>query len=421
MNNTQYKQRRAEFCKLMKKESFALLTSGFAPYKGKDQLHPFFVNRNFYYLTGLQRERFVLVLLNSEKSHYEFLFIEEPSDYATKWLGSRLTKAEASEISGINELNIFYMDSLDGFIANRILMDSRSSIVKQPRHLYLDLFREYLMKKPSSLIRFNHIIETYPELKIKDANPILDEQRRLKSSSEVEEIRKAIGYTNKGIQALQKTVKPGMNERQLEALFEYTIKMAGSSGVSFETISASGKNATILHYVDNNQEIKNNTLILNDLGALSNEYAADITRTYPANGKFTVRQKEIYSIVLHTNKEIIKMVKPGVTFKELNVKAYDLLAEGLIKLGKIKEKSELTKYYYHSIGHYLGLDVHDVGSNLKALEPGAIITVEPGLYIEEEAIGIRIEDDVLVTENGCINLSEEIIKEIDDIEAYMKK
>ena len=421
MKKTQYIQRRADFCKEMKSESFALITSGFAPYKGKDQLHSFFVNRNFFYLTGLQRERFVLILLNGENSHFEFLFIEEPSDYATKWLGSRMTKTEASEISGIEEKYIHYLNDLDSFIANRILLDSRTALIKKPNNLYLDLFREYLMKKPSSLIRFANVIETYPELSINDLNPITDELRRIKSSSEIEELRKAISYTNSGIKAMMNYAKPGINERELDALFEYSIKMAGSNGPSFNTICASGKNATVLHYENNDSEIENNSLILTDLGALSNEYAADITRTYPANGKFTERQAEIYNIVLKTNKEIINLIKPGVTFKDINQRAYEILAEGMINLGKIKEKSELSKYYYHSVGHYLGLDVHDVGSNLKPFEPGVVITVEPGLYIEEEGIGIRIEDDVLVTENGNINLSEEIIKEIDDIEKFMKK
>ena len=421
MNKTEFIQRRRAFSKAMDDLSFALLTSGFAPYKGKDQLHPFFVNRNFYYLTGIERERFVLVVIRDGSEHVEYLFIEEPSEYATKWLGSRMTKEEASEVSGIEESNIYYLENFDSFIAARILLDSRHALVKKPRKLYLDLFKEYLMKKPSGFTRFEHIIESYPELKVKDANPILDELRRIKSDAEVNEIRKAIGYTNEGIKALFKNAKPGINEREQEALFEFSIKMAGSEGLSFNTISASGKNATILHYENNDCIIENNTLILNDLGALSHQYAADITRTYPANGKFTTRQKEIYQVVLDVNKAIIEMVKPGLTFKDMNDLANDMIAEGLIKLGKIQEKSDFSKYYYHSIGHYLGLDVHDVGSNMLPLEKGVIITVEPGLYIEEEQIGIRIEDNVLVTEDGCINLSKDIIKEIDDIEAFMKK
>ncbi len=421
MKNIDFIKRRAAFSKEMKDDSFALLYSGKAPFKSKDQNYPFTINRNFYYLTGLRRENFSLLLLKHGDKHFEFLFIEEPSDYATKWLGSRLTKEEASEISGIANENIYYVTDFDAFIHNRVLMDSRYALSKVPSHLYLDLFRQYVMEEPASMTTFKKIINSYPELKIKDANSILDELRRLKNDTEAEEIRKAIGYTNKGILAMMHQVHVGMNERELESLFEYTIKNAGSKGISFGTIIASGKNATVLHYEDNNCIIQDGNLVLTDLGALSNEYAADITRTYPANGKFTETQKKYYQLVLDVNKEIISMIKPKVTLADLNAKASEMLAEGMIKLGKIKEKSEITKYYYHGIGHYLGLDVHDVGTYSKALEPGVVLTVEPGIYVSEEGIGIRIEDNVLVTSDGHDNLSKEIIKEIKDIEAFMKK
>ena len=421
MNNSELIKRRELYAKGMENNSFSLVYAGKAKYKSKDQAYPFTTNKNFFYLTGLRREKFTLLIRNSEASHFEFLFIEEPSEYATKWLGSRMTKEEASEISGINTKNIFYLKDFDAFVAGRILMDSRVAIAKLPDNLYLDLFRQYTMTKPDSLEVFSKIIETYPELAIKDACTILDDIRRLKSESEVLETSKAIEYTNKGIQAMMKRVKPGVNERELEALFDYTIKVAGAEGTSFNTICASGKNATILHYEDNNQVIEDNTLLLTDLGALSNNYSADITRTYPANGKFTERQKQFYQIVLDVNKEIISLIKPGIFLGELNTKANELLAEKMIKLGKIKDKTELQKYYYHSIGHYLGIDVHDVGTYKTKLEPGVIITVEPGIYVGDEGIGIRIEDDVLVTEDGHINLSKDIIKEIDEIEAFMKK
>jgi len=277
------------------------------------------------------------------------------------------------------------------------------------------------MEQPASLVVFKKVIDTYPELKIKDATTILDDLRRIKTEVEAEEIRKAIGYTNSGIQAMMKAVHPGMNERELESLFEFSVKNSGSKGISFNTIAASGKNATVLHYEDNNCLIQAGNLVLTDLGALSNEYAADITRTYPANGKFSERQKQFYQLVLNVNETIITSIKPGVMLSELNALATDMLAEGMIKLGKIKEKSEISKYYYHGIGHFLGLDVHDVGTYTKPLEPGVVITVEPGIYVSEEGIGIRIEDNVLVTETGRENLSKQIIKEIDEIEAFMKK
>lgn len=421
MKKTEFIKRREAFAKEMNKNSFALLYSGKAAHKTRDQYYPFTVSKNFYYLTGLQRQNFTLLILNEKNSHFEFLFIEEPSEFAAKWIGSRMTKEEANEISGIPVTNIFYLKDFDGFVANRVLLDSRQTITSIPKNLYLDMYRQYTMAKPAALTIFSKIISAYPELRILDACEIVDDLRRVKSNSEVEEIKKAISYTYSGIKAMMNNIEPGKNEREQESLFEFAIKKAGSEGLSFDTICAGGQNATVLHYVDNNTVIEDNTLVLNDLGALSNEYAADITRTFPANGKFTERQKQFYQIVLDVNKTVIKAVKPGVYMSELNELANNLLAEGLIKLGKIKDKTELQKYYYHSIGHYLGLDVHDVGTYKKKLEPGVIITVEPGLYIADEGIGIRVEDDVLVTKDGSINLSKEIIKEIDEIEEFMKK
>lgn len=421
MKQNEYKIRRDSFFQQMDENSFALFSSGKAPFKLKDQVYPFAVNRNFYYLTGLMRENFILLLLRDKLSFYAFLFIEEPSEYATKWLGNRMTKEEASKISGIRVESIMYLREFDEFIAKRILIDTRSAVASMPNKLYLDLSKEHVMKKPFGLISFQTIVDVYPELQILDASTIIDNLRRIKSTYEIDEIKKAIHYTNKGIQALMKNVKAGMNEGQLEALFEYTIKVEGSKGTSFNTISASGKNATVLHYEDNNCVIKNNTLVLTDLGALSSNYAADITRTYPANGVFTNQQKQFYQLVLDVNKTIIDMIKPGVYISDLNKKATNLLAEGMKKLGKITNSQDIIKYYYHSVSHYLGLDVHDVGTYNLPLEPGVVLTVEPGIYVGDEAIGIRIEDDILVTETGYINLSEEIIKEIEDIELFMKK
>ena len=421
MKNTEFISRRKAFADEMFEDSFALFFSGAEKHKTRDQFFPFQVSKNFYYLTGLERQNFKLLILNTQEEFYDFLFIEEPSDYATKWLGARMTKEEASEISGINIERIFYLNQVDSFLSSRILLDSRITIASVPDILYLDLYHEYKMQKANAQVVFSKVIELYPQLQIMDSDPIIDELRRVKSEVEVDEVRKAINYTKKGIEAIMEASAPNKNERELESLFEYTIKNVGSEGTSFDTICASGKNATVLHYVDNNSNIEDNTLILNDLGALSHQYAADITRTFPANGKFTERQLEVYNVVLSVNKAIIEMVKPGLYLSDLNNKANDLLAEGLIQLGKIKEKSELGKYYYHSIGHLLGLDVHDVGTSKKQLVPGVIITVEPGLYLGDEGIGIRIEDDILVTKDGHENLSKDIIKEAKAIEEFMKK
>ena len=216
--------------------------------------------------------------------------------------------------------------------------------------------------------------------------------------------------------------KPGLKEYELEAYFDFECKRSGAKDLAFSTIAAAGKNATILHYVSNDSEIKENDLILFDLGAQWNLYNADITRTFPANGKFTDRQKEVYEAVLRVNKAVIEKIKPGIVYKELNAWAKDLIAEECIKLGIIKEKEEVSKYYWHSIGHNLGLNTHDLEPQGRefVFEKGMVFTVEPGIYISEEGIGIRIEDDVLVTENGCEVLTKDMIKEVKDIEEFMK-
>ncbi|MDY0140208.1 MAG: Xaa-Pro aminopeptidase [Candidatus Izemoplasmatales bacterium] len=421
MNSNEFIERRKILIDELLDNSFALLASGEAMHKTWDQFHKYIPNRNFFYLTGLMRENFVLFLAKDDSQIHEYIFIEEASDYANKWLGKRLTKQEVSEISGIDINNILYVQEFRNFIASRVLTDSRASLLsKVPENLYLDMFRYRKMKKPVSFNFFSEIIDNYPELYIKDLGGLISDMRRIKTKAEVLEIQKAIDYTQKGIEAIWKNAKPGINEAQLEALFEYTIKVEGSKGVSFDTIVASGKNGTVLHYVENDQKIEDNSLVLLDLGALSNLYAGDISRTFPVNGKFTERQSEFYQMVLDVNKKTIEMIKPGVYVRELNDFARDMLAEGMIRLGKIKEKSEISKYYYHNVSHYLGLDVHDVGTYSQPLSPGAVITVEPGIYIEEEAIGIRIEDDVLVTSKGHENLSKNIIKEIKDIEDFMK-
>jgi Xaa-Pro aminopeptidase len=422
MIKNEYVNRRHWLCETLEDQSFALFSAGEAKHKSLDQNFKYFPERNFFYLTGLTREKFILLLAKNKGALIDYIFIEEPSEYADKWLGKRMTKEEVSKISGIDVKRVLYLKDFDDFINGRLMTDSRQLLLKKvPQILYLDMYRAQAMTKPISFNTFGRLVDQYPELHLKNINDLVAKLRRKKSQLEVDEIKKAIQYTKAGIYGIFDYAKSGVNERELEAVFDYHIKLAGSSGRSFDTIVASGKNATVLHYVDNNSKIKNNQLVLLDLGALSNQYAADISRTFPVNGKFTKRQAELYQMVLDVNKETIKRVKPGIYVKELNDFAKDALAEGMIKLGKIKEKSEITKYYYHGVSHYLGLDVHDVGTYSKKIMPGVVLTVEPGVYIEEEGIGIRIEDNVLVTEDGHENLSQDIIKEIEDIEAYFNK
>lgn len=420
MNVAVLKRHRESLLNEMKDSSFALFYSGSAPHKTQDQTYVYTPNRNFYYLTGLKRENFVLVLIKGAQRTFEFLFIEEPSDYATKWLGKRLTKEEASEISGIDVNQIRYVDQFQSFVSTSILSNNRGALIKKPENLYLDLYRFKPFVQPISLEKSSFILLSYPEIAVQSINEIIDLQRMIKSEEEIKEIQTAISYSKFAIESVMKHAQPGMNERELEAHYEYALKLAGSNGTSFDSIIASGKNATVLHYIDNNSVTEDKQLVLMDLGALSNVYASDISRTFPLNGVFTPRQRQLYEIVLKANKMSIEFVKPGITWPELNQYAKNILAEECKKIGLIKEIDEISKYYYHNVSHFLGLDVHDVGSYLEPLKPGIVLTIEPGLYVEEEGIGIRIEDNILITEDGRINLSESILKEVKDIEAFKK-
>ena len=215
--------------------------------------------------------------------------------------------------------------------------------------------------------------------------------------------------------------KSGIKEYELEAYFDFICKKNGVKDFAFKTIAAAGKNATVLHYVTNDSELKDGDLILFDLGAQYKYYNGDISRTFPINGKFTERQKEVYNAVLRVNEKVIKEMKPGVKFVDLNKKAKDWISEECISLGLMTEKDDVSKFYYHSIGHSLGMDTHDIELENRdvTFEPGMIYTVEPGIYIENESIGIRIEDDVLITEDGNEVLTKEMIKTVEEIEAFM--
>ncbi len=421
MDNKLFMERRNAIIDAMNVQAFTLLFSGQAPHKTADQRYHYEPNRNFYYLTGITRENMILLLVRGKSARFVYLFIEEPSEYATKWIGSRMTRQEASALSGIPETNILYLQDFEDFLSSHVLSDSRKALIQMPETLYLDLYRDKPLSRPASLEYSEKLIENYPELRIRAINSVIESLRMIKSAEEIEAIRVAIEHTRKGIEAIFAHASAGVSEHSLDALFDYTIRMDGSSGLAFDSIVAGGKRATILHYGENNRVVNDNELILLDLGALSGLYAADISRTFPANGKFTSRQKALYGLVLSVNKEIISMIKPGIMVSALNLKAKELLGRGLLKMGMIKDVQEIDNYYYHNVSHYLGLDVHDVGTYQVPLKPGVVLTVEPGIYVEAEGIGIRIEDDVLVTEDGSQVLSENIVKEIEDVERLVNR
>lgn len=395
--------------------SAVILFAGKAPVKSADEKYQFTPNRNFYYFTGIDEEEHILLMKKTNGKIEEVLFIKEIDEVKERWIGKSIRPDEVREVSGIktvkfkNELKAILNKSFNKF-------DSIS--------VYLDLNKEDYDDVTSVEHQFaKELRDKYPSVNIRNVYPKVIPLRKVKCNEEVDNIQKAIDITIEGVKNIMKNVKSGMKEYELEAYFEFICRSMGTRDYAFKTIAASGKNATILHYVDNNSVVKDNDLILFDLGAQYKYYNGDITRTFPVSGKFTERQKEVYNAVLRVNERVIKAVKPGVKFQDLNKQSKKWIAEECIKLGIIKKEEEVTKYYWHSIGHSLGLDTHDLDTPDRdtVFKEGMIWTVEPGIYIEEESIGIRIEDDVLVTSDGVKVLTDGMIKTVEDIEEFMKR
>ena len=410
-----FKNNRAELLKRIKDNSIVVLFAGNAPKKTADESYQFTPNRNFYYSTGVSEESHILLMSKINGIEKSTLFIKDIDEELERWNGKSIRKEEASEISGVDEVK--FNSQFDGEI-HRLLF------LKEEVNLYLDLERDRIISSSSIANEFaKNMVSKYPQVMIKNIFSIFGELRLVKSEEEIDNIRKAISITIEGIEALMKNAKAGMKEYELEAYFDFVCKSNGVKDLAFKTIAAAGKNAATLHYVANDAQLNDGDLIQFDLGAQYKFYNADISRAFPVNGKFTDRQKDVYNAVLKVNEEIINSIKPGITFKEVNKKATDLIAEECIRLGLIKDKSEVSKYYFHSIGHSLGLDTHDLETPNRDItfKEGVVYTVEPGIYIEEENIGIRIEDDILVTKDGIINLTSAMIKTVEEIESFMSE
>lgn len=409
-----FESRRQKILDKMEKNSIAVLYSGIEHHVSADEYDLFTAqaNRNFFYLTGLRRDNMVLLMDKCVEPARTMLFIEEADPLMERWYGRKVTEEEAIEISGIDDVKF-----IDEFESTMDMLMTREDVYTA----YFDTYRHQKADLPDyNLVKANEFRQDYPSVTLKNLFPLVAEERMQKDDDEIKLIKDAIELTKQGLNNVMANLKPGMKEYQAQADFEYVVRRGGAEWTAFPTIAGSGVNGTMLHYDTNRETIEDGTLLLLDLGARIDGYNSDITRTYPANGKFTERQKAVYDIVLAANRKIVETAKPGMTTKELNKVCQDVLSEGLIKLGLIKEPVEISKYYMHGVSHHLGIDVHDVTVDFnKQLRPGAVISDEPGLYIDEWGIGIRIEDDVLITEDGAVCLSEDIIRTTDEIEEYM--
>lgn len=398
--------------------SIAILHSGYDKFKSADSVYDFFVNNNFYYLTGIDQAEVILVLGKLDNNYFEWLFIEKVDELKAKWLGATLSFKEASNISGIDEKNIFDLNSFEVKVES--LYQSNRYGLSEASTVYLDLEQRNIPLYNTFALEYaKKIKDKYPSLIIKNCYNEIITLRMCKNEKEVSLIKESIETTKNAIYNVMNHHSELTNESIANAYHDFQIIKEGKK-LSFNDIIASGHNATVLHYDDNNSDIIPNSLLLMDLGCYTSHYSSDITRTFPVSGKFTDRQKEVYEVVLDVNKKCIEYATDGMTWKELNDYAKKLLASGCKRLGLIKEDSELIKYYFHSIGHSLGLDVHDPSHAFMGLKEGMVITIEPGLYIPEESIGIRIEDNILITKGKAKLLSKDIIKEVSDLEEFLK-
>lgn len=396
----------------------AFIFSGSAPMKSLDQAYPFCVDRNFYYLTGIEKENMILVLRKTSNGDiFESLYIEPFDEVLAKWVGPRMRAAEATEISGIRSVRDIGDFSKD---LNGIVSGNRGA---GKLDVYLDLWRhkENQPDTPAHTLAAK-LKQRYPAVEIFDIFGTMAALRAVKSDDEIILMRKAQDSTRIAIEAMMKHAYPGINEAELEGVFDFALMKQGVRLHAFNSIIAGGVRATTLHYEENNCVVEDGQLVLIDLGSTYSNYCADISRTFPINGKFTKRQKELYDTVLQAQNIVIKNAKPGLTMGDLNKMVIDYYETRLDDLGLRKDGKGVRDYYYHGVSHSLGLDTHDICSDReRTLKPGMVITVEPGLYVEDEEIGIRIENDILITEDGCIDLSSDILRTTEDIEAFMAK
>lgn len=408
---------RQRFLDRLEEGSVVFLYSGVVPIKSNDQnMNPFSVNRNFYYLTGIDTQNVWLVLSKSARGIEQTLFIDQPDEEIIKWNGPMLTREAAGRRSGIPESGIRYMQDMDRVTA-RLLYDGRTLCDKPITACFS--FDRLSMHAASSRAEelARQIREKYPAVQIRNIAPVLSSLRSVKAPEEIECIRHAGDVTIAALKQMLKTARPGEYEYQWAADYAHYVARAGMRD-GFPTIAASGANATMLHYSENNCIAEDGTLFLLDLGAEYGYYSSDVSRTFPVNGKFTDRQKALFGIVREAMDAARDKMRPGVLMKEANQAVIDFYKKALRSAKLIRDDSEVSRYYYHGVSHSLGLDTHDP-CDRTVYEPGMVITCEPGLYVAEEGIGIRLENDILVTDGEPEDLIGDRLMDIAQIEELM--
>jgi Xaa-Pro aminopeptidase len=416
-------QNRKRFIDKMDKNSIAIFNSNDElPFNG-DALHPFVQNSDLFWLSGIEQEETMVILFpdNPDEKYREVLVLIRPNELKEKWNGHQLRKNEAEEISGMKR--IVWLDELEGMLQQWIHLSDT---------IYLNTNENdrKANEVPVRDYRFaSYMRNRYPLHNYKRSAKILRELRAIKTPLEIEVMQKAIDITDNTFRRLLKFIKPGVMEYEIDAEIWHSFLSQRASGTAYGSIIASGDNARILHYVNNNQECKDGDLILMDFGARYGNYSADLTRTVPVNGKFSKRQKTVYNACLDLHYYCASILKPGITINQYTEKVADKATEifqkiGLLTKADVKnedpENRAYRKYLYHGISHHLGIDVHDLGTKTEPIKAGMVFTIEPGIYIEEEHMGIRIENNYWITKNGNKDLMKNIPVTVDEIESLMK-
>jgi Xaa-Pro aminopeptidase len=419
-----FKKNRQRFIKQMQPASLAIFVSNDEMPSNGDALYPFRQNSDLYWLTGIVQEDTLLVLFpdHPDPKYREVLILVRPNELKEKWDGKRLRAEEAKTISGIN--TVVWLDAHDALLQTWIHL---------AESIYLDSNENDRKNSLLQTREYRFIEETkkrYPLHRYLRAATILKDLRAVKTTEEVTVIRQAIDITAKTFLRVMKNMRPGMFEFEVEAEIQHSFLSQRATGPAYGSILASGENACTLHYVSNNQECKSGDLILMDFGAEYGGYNADLTRTIPVNGKFSKRQKQVYNACLHLHNYAKSLLRPGITILDYHIqvgKEADQVFHqiGLLSKSDVKnstpEQPAYWKYLYHGISHHLGIDVHDLGPRAEPLRAGMVLTVEPGIYIKEEQMGVRIENNIWLTKNGNVDLMKDIPITAEEIEAYMKK
>lgn len=395
----------------MQENELMLFFSGESVRKTADEHFPFFANRNFLYLTGIKQEQSTLLLQKKGDLVSECLFVTKPDAEREVWTGRRLTEAEITALSGVEQIDD--STNLSRAVEQRLSFQNITTLwlcfdALTPERSF-DIEREFAKQ----------IRDRHPHIVIKNSYPLLAAMRKIKTPEELDAIRKAMQITEAGIRRLMQVAKPGLMEYTLEAEFNAELARHGQRRTAFPSIIAGGERIFYLHYTTPTSMIAEGELILSDVGAAYDDYCTDISRVFPANGRFSERQAQLYQIAYAANQAVMAEVRPGVAFTALNPICRSVAFEGLKAVGLLDDFADIGKYVWHGAVHHVGLDTHDVGGYDDPLAENMVFTVDAGIYVREWGIGLRIEDNVRVTADGCENLSATIPVKIEEIESLM--